>query len=122
MIKRNDIILIGVVILLCLGCFALFQFTKKEGSKVVVTIDGKVYDTYDLSEEDSYLVEDEQGHRNLFQIKDGEVDMIDADCPDKLCVKQKNIHYNHETIVCLPNKVVIEIISSDESDVDMIAN
>lgn len=122
MIKKNDLILIGVLVLLCLGIFAYFQVTKQEGSKVVVTIDGEVYDTMELKEEATYTVEGEQGEVNTFQIKDGVVDMIDANCPDKLCVKQKDIHYNHETIVCLPNKVVVEIISSEDSEVDMIAN
>lgn len=122
MMKKNDIILIVVIILLCVGFFVFFQFTKEEGSKVVVTINGEVYETIDLSEEDTYTVEGENGEVNTFQIIDGEVDMIDANCPDKLCVNQKDIHYNHETIVCLPNKVVIEVISGDESEVDMIAN
>lgn len=122
MIKKNDIILVIVIMVLCLGCVLLLQLTKKEGSKVVVTVDGEVYATYDLDENKSFTVKGENGEINTFQIKDEKVDMIDASCPDKLCVKQNPIHYNHETIVCLPNKVVIEVIGSDESDVDMIAN
>ena len=55
-------------------------------------------------------------------IKDGTVKMSQADCPDKLCVKNRNIHYNHETIVCLPNKVVLEIMDGEASELDMIAN
>ena len=35
--------------------------------------------------------------------------MISADCPDKLCVNQHAISSNGETIVCLPNKVVVEV-------------
>lgn len=122
MIKKNDFILIGVVILLCIGALVYFQLTKEEGSKVVITIDGEVYDTLDLNKETTLTVEGDNGIYNTFQVKDGAVDMIDASCPDLLCVKQKDIHYNHETIVCLPNKVVIEVISSVESEVDMIAN
>ena len=34
--------------------------------------------------------------------------MIRADCPDQLCVKQKAVSKNKESIICLPNKVVIE--------------
>ena len=48
--------------------------------------------------------------------------MIDADCPDQLCVKQKKISLKNETIVCLPNKVVIEIEGADSSQLDAVAN
>ena len=34
--------------------------------------------------------------------------MIEADCPDHLCLKQKAVDSTGGTIVCLPNKVVIE--------------
>lgn len=34
--------------------------------------------------------------------------MTEADCPDHLCMKQKAVDSTGGTIVCLPNKVVIE--------------
>lgn len=122
MFKRNDLILIGVIILLCIGVFAYIGLTKKEGSKVQITVDGRIYDTLLLKEDTEFTVYGEDEAYNTFVIKDGYVDMIDASCPDKLCVNQKDIHYNHETIVCLPNKVVLEILDGEDSDVDMIAN
>lgn len=120
--RRNDFILIAIILLLCIGVFAYIHFTKQAGSKVVVTVDGKVYDTFDLSKDITYTVKGKNGAFNTFQIKNGYADMIDASCPDLLCVHEKSIHYNHETIVCLPNKVVLEVISKDSSEVDMIAN
>ena len=47
--------------------------------------------------------------------------MIEADCPDQLCVHQKAISKDRETIVCLPNKVVVEVKSKTESEFDSIA-
>jgi hypothetical protein len=122
MIKKNDFILIGAVILLCLALFAFLHFTKTEGSRVVVTVDGKVYATFDLNKDTAFTIKSDNGEYNTFQITDGYVDMVEASCPDKLCVKQRNIHYNNETIVCLPNKVVLQIINGEEDDVDMIAD
>lgn len=122
MIKKNDLILIAIVIFLCIGIFAYISFTKEEGSKLVITIDGEVYKTLDMSEDITLTLEDKNGETNTLQIKDGYADMTDASCPDLLCVKQHKIHYNHETIVCLPNRVVLEVVDGDESEVDMIAN
>jgi len=37
--------------------------------------------------------------------------MVDSACPDKLCVRSGWISRPKESIVCLPNRVVIEIKS-----------
>lgn len=122
MIKRNDLILIGAVLIICIAVFAFIHFTQKEGSKVMITIDGKLYDTLDLQKDTELTIKLDNGAFNTFKITNGYVDMIGASCPDKLCVKHKGIHYDHETIVCLPNRVVLEIVGGDENEVDMIAN
>lgn len=45
--------------------------------------------------------------------------MIEADCPDKLCVHQGYISRVGEVLVCIPNKVVVEIKSDDsEKELD----
>lgn len=121
MVKRNDLILIGVVIVICLSVFLIMNATKKEGSKLIITVDGKLYDTLDLNKDTIYTVKLENGAYNTFRIKDGTVDMIKASCPDKLCVSQRNISCNQETIVCLPNKVVLEVAGGKESGIDTIA-
>lgn len=98
------------------------QFFKSEGSRVLITIDGIEDKVFDLSEDAIYKIQHEDGHWNTLEIKDGNVSMIDASCPDKLCVKHRSIHYNNETITCLPNKVVLKIIGGEESELDAIAN
>ncbi len=122
MIKKNDLILIGVILLLGLAVIGYLNLTKEEGSKVVITMNGKVYDTLYLKENTTYTVKGKDGTYNTFEIKDGYVDMLDASCPDKLCVNHSNIHYNNETIVCLPNKVVLQITGAGESEVDAVTN
>ena len=44
--------------------------------------------------------------------------MKEASCPDQLCVDQNEIYFDKESIICLPNKVVITVVSDVESDVD----
>lgn len=122
MIKKNDIIMIGVILLLSLGAILFMLLTRKEGDTVVVTFEGSIYDTLELKEDTIYRVEGLNGAYNVFEIKDGYVDMIDASCPDKVCVKHKKIHYNHDSITCLPNNVILEIKSEKEDDIDIIAH
>ena len=122
MLKKNDLILMIVIVALGVGAILAIHFTKESGSKVRVTLKQEELKTFKLEENTIYTVEGENGAWNTFEIKDGYVDMIDASCPDKLCVAQKRIHYNHETIVCLPNQVVLEIVGGEENAVDSVVN
>ncbi|CCQ98384.1 conserved hypothetical protein [[Clostridium] ultunense Esp] len=65
-------------------------------------------------------VETQYGY-NLIELGDGMVRVIEADCPDQLDVKQGYISKVGEVIVCLPNRLVIEIKGMDEGDVDYIS-
>ena len=42
-------------------------------------------------------------------IKDGEAYIQEADCPNQICVHHSPVSHKGETIVCLPNRVIIEI-------------
>ena len=117
--KRNDIILIGIILFIAL-VFAGIQYFKPvdESAKAEITIDGELYGTYPLAYEQTIAVSD----TNQLTIKDGKAKMIHADCPDQLCVNQKAISKDGESIICLPNKVVITIVGGDESEVDAVTN
>ena len=43
-------------------------------------------------------------------IENGKANMESADCPNQICVHHSAISLNGETIVCLPNRVVIEVV------------
>lgn len=60
-------------------------------------------------------IETEYGY-NLMEIGDEEVRVIEASCPDKIDVHQGYISKVGETIVCLPNKLVIEIKGMGKDD------
>ena len=53
--------------------------------------------------------------------KEGKAYMSGADCPDKLCVKQKAISKKGESIVCLPHKLVVQVTDGSAAEVDAIA-
>jgi len=120
-IKKNDLLLIVAIVFISLAAFAFMFLSRKEGSKLIVYVGGKEHATFSLDEDVEYTVKQENGAYNTFIIKDGKVDMIAASCPDKLCVKDRSIHYSNDTIVCLPNNVVLQIVGGEEGDVDIIA-
>lgn len=121
MIKRNDIKLLGVILLVAVIAIIIINLVKTDGSQVVITIDGKEYETLPLNVNKTVTVQVDKDHYNVVKVQDGKVSMSEANCPDKLCVKHNKIHYNGETIVCLPHKVVLEIKNGKDNDVDITA-
>ena len=121
MIKKNDIKLIGVILVMAFIAIVIANILKTDGSKVVITIDGKEYESLDLNINKTLTIQGNDGEYNTLTIKDGVVSMIDASCPDQLCVKHKGIHYDNESIVCLPHKMILKIINGEDNGVDIIA-
>ena len=122
--KKRDIILVVCVIAAALILYAVLKLTSGEsGSQAVVTIDGDVYGTYSLDTPQEIEIETEYG-TNVLCIEDGEIYMVEADCPDGYCISQGKISRGNETIVCLPHKLVVTISSDEEQedDFDAITN
>lgn len=109
LIKKSDIILLASVILIAIFALTYIMSTRNPGARVKISIDGEVVETFELSEDREHQVTTEKG-KNVIMIKNGNVDVIEADCPDKICVKHTNIKNAGETIICLPHKLVIEIV------------
>lgn len=119
--NKYDKILIAVLLVVALSFSFVYQrFVREEGSRVVITVDGKEYKELDLNEDTSLLIEGANGGTNHLVIADGAVKMDKATCPDLVCVRQRKIQYSGESIICLPNKVVVKIVGGQEDDVDAV--
>ena len=116
--KKKDIILIAAVLAISLISLAAIKMTQKDGKEVIVTVEGKeVYKT-SIKKDQIYQIPEKNG-TNVMQIKDGKVTMIEATCPDHYCMKQKAVDEHGGSIICLPNKVVIEgENTAEDSDSD----
>ena len=111
---RNDIILIAVI-LIAVTLFSLVMLLiRKEGDCAYVTVDGKPFGEYPLCENVTVEIGSGDGY-NILVIEDGSAYVREASCPDGICSSHRPIRYGGESIVCLPNKVVIEIVSNGES-------
>ena len=121
---RNDVIFIALLLAISAVAFLyLFEFGNT-GTTVRVTVDGREYGTYCLDENiTESIVTGEKGQNiNSFVISDGKVSMVNATCPDGICVAHRPIYRDGESIVCLPNRVVITVIdNSDTENVDIVA-
>lgn len=118
--KKNDVMLLMIIIAAAFMIFGMRYVLKDQGEAyVTVRIDGEVVDTFPLSEDREYVTKTGGNH---ISIKNGKADMVEADCPDQLCVHQMAISKNKESIICLPNQVIVQITSYDEAKYDAVTN
>ena len=112
---RNDIILLVVFLLIGVVLCGVLYLTSKEGATVEVSVGGEVVAVYPLDKDVSVDIEGKGDGINHLEIKDGEAYVTEANCPDGICIHMGKISYNNESIVCLPNQVVITVIDEENT-------
>ena len=55
------------------------------------------------------------------EIKAGKIRIAKSDCPHQICVNMNWIEYSGQTIVCVPNQVVVEITSKNSPLLDAVS-
>ena len=119
-IKKADIVLFVILLAFGIALSAASLVSGTTGQKVQVEVDGKPYGVYSLSENQTIEIK-ENGHTNKITIKDGTVQMAYSDCKNQICVNDGEISMTNQSIVCLPNKVMVEITGGKE-EFDAISN
>lgn len=114
--KKRDILIIACILVFAIVLYAVFELTKTVGTQLEIKVNGDVVATYSLEEDGTYQL---NGGTNTLRIHNGKAWLIDADCPDHLCVKQGKISKNGETITCLPNKLTITVINGEDNFVEL---
>lgn len=106
--RKKDFFLAGGILLLA-GVLWIVSalFLPRENTGIQITVDGEVYGIYSLEEDQEIPI----GDTNVCRISGGKAKMIEARCPDHLCMKQAAVDGRGGTIVCLPNRVVIQAVS-----------
>ena len=106
----RDLALIAGFLLLAAILFFTMRWGKTDGTLVVVRVDGQETARYPLDADGQYAL---NGGTNILVIQDGAAYLIDADCPDKLCVRQGKIRVSGQVITCLPNRLTVTVYGAD---------
>ena len=108
----RDICLIVAVALVGVILLLVIHGREKVGTNVVVMFQNEVKATYSLTSDGIYDIND---GKNIIEILDGKVRMLDADCHDRLCVRQLWIEYDGQSIICLPNRITVTVTGGDKA-------
>lgn len=92
--------------------FLLFQNREAQAPMARITRDGVLLEEIRLDQvEEAYTLDFSDGSgSNTLLVERGRIQVSQADCPDQICVKQGFISDSSVPIVCLPHKLVIEIV------------
>ncbi len=115
--------------ILIISCIAVFVISavwviclqtrpEKDMRLVEIISDGKVLYEIDLEKEnDREITVTCNGRKNIITIKDHEIYVSSAECPDHTCMNMGKLSDNGVPIVCLPNKLMIRYKESG-GDID----
>ena len=119
MLTLSDKILIGVLLLLSGLSFLALAAFRGAGQTVVVEQDGKVMARRSIAVEDTLRIEGPLGVTTI-QIAGGRARVLDAPCPQQLCVKTGAISNAGAMVVCVPNRVVVRVEGHSKDGVDAV--
>ena len=115
--RRADLIVIAALLLLALALYLVLGAFRTEGGIVVVRVDGVETERHALSEDGIYPL---NGGSNILVISEGQAWVSEANCPDRICVRQGKIHYTGQSIICLPNRLSVTVEGGERGDVDFV--
>lgn len=115
---RGDKVLVGLLVLASIFSFWLVKEVNSriDNRYISIQVNGEEVERMQFAHSDEpvyYELKTEYG-RNLIEADRDSVRVTEADCPDKLDVLQGEITRPGQVIVCLPNRMVIEIIGGEQ--------
>lgn len=113
-LRKADLLLLAAALVFG-AVLAAVLLLRSPGGTVQVRVAGAVTAGYPLDRDASYTITGANGGTNLLVIEDGAARIEEASCPDGVCVHTGRIRRNGQSIVCLPNQVVVEIVSETEN-------
>lgn len=115
-LRKADLILLAAALAVGAVLAAVMLLRSSVGGTAQVRVAGAVTASYPLSKDAAYTIHGVNGGTNLLVIENGSARVEEASCPDGICVHTGRVSRNGQSIVCLPNQVVVEIVSETKSD------
>jgi len=111
--NKNDFKLIIILIIFVIILIPFFN--KENNNKAIVYYKNKEILNIDLNINKIYEVKGRNGIVKII-VKDKKIKVDSENSPKHICSKQGYISKSYESIICLPNEIVIKIEKNDEID------
>lgn len=112
---RNDILLIGGIVVICIiMIISFYACSVKENLMASVYHKETLVLTIDLNnliEEEQFIVQGDLDEVIIIANKKG-VRISSAGCKDEICINQGTIYMSSQSLVCLPNRIYIRLVGN----------
>lgn len=110
-IKPYEILAVSAILISAIFSFVFIKYFQSMGKFAVITVNSEIVKEINLKTTDKQIF---QIKNITIEIKDNKIRVLTSDCPDKICMHKGYISNTGESIVCMPNKLIIEIKESHE--------
>jgi len=115
--RKTIVCVLIAVLLFCVGIVGIFLLRKNTVQSGIAMIyqDGTLLETINLNSVTkgyTLRVDSDHGAYNIIDIQPGKIGIIEASCPDQICVHTGYISSSVSPITCLPNHLIIQIQGS----------
>ena len=114
LMRRADVFLIGGLLLAALLVRLALTLCVPRGAEAVVTVGGVEAVRLPLSKDTEYTLVTDFG-THMIVVRDGQVSVESAPCPDLICAHHAPVSRRGETIICLPCGVVVTVVSPGDA-------
>ena len=111
LIKPFEAVIIGIVLFGSIAAAVIMNFSGS-GSRTAVIQCGDVRHELALDKNGLFRFD---GIDAEFEVNNGKIRLIKASCPDKICERTGYIGSSGQSIICVPNKITVSVVGSDES-------
>lgn len=118
---RGDAAAVAAVLLAAALSLFLLPERKTAGGTAVVSVNGVAVQTIELSGQARDIELSGLPYPMTLHVENGSIRVLESLCPGKDCVRQGAVSLDGESIVCLPNRVIISVRSDSSSGLDGVA-
>lgn len=110
-IKKADIVLLILLIVVGVISTVFVMQSRSTGDTVIIESNGNLYGKYSLYEDREITVKsgNKRQNINVVIIDNNEVVVKESSCKNQVCVRHGAISRKGESIICLPNRLVVRI-------------
>ena len=112
---KNWVLIFALLLAVCLGAGFYFLMPGEVSTFAEITSRGQVVKTVDLRIDQTFTIPNGNGGYNSILVENGKIGVTEASCPDHYCMKRGFCNSGTE-IVCLPNRMTIRFLGSQEID------
>ena len=122
--RKTDIIVIAAIIAAAAVIWLIYSSTASGGPvRAEIYYYSELVETVELGAGQKKEFSVPQDENVVLRIdNEGNIQFIESDCPDKVCVKTGKIHLAGQSAACLPNGIVVKLVpaggwNGDEPDI-----